>query len=95
MRSRWLLAPWGAVLLLLILLLTTLPTMAAESLPPGMQPRVLFLPTPTATIPPADAESIVVAVLQNMQTNGFDALASASCPKRSHHRGQLGCLGTL
>ena len=76
MRSRWWLAPCGAALFLLILLSTAMPTMAAESPPPGMQPRVLFLPTSTATVPPTDAGSIVVEVLQNIQSNGFDALAN-------------------
>ncbi len=73
MRSRWLLAPWGVVLLLLILLSTAMPTMAAKSPPPAMQTRVLFLPTSTATIPPADAEGMVVEVLQNIQANSFDS----------------------
>ena len=37
---------------------------------------MLFLPTLTATVPPTDAASVVVDVLQNMQTNGFDAQAN-------------------
>jgi len=40
MRSRWLLAPQGAILLLLILLSTAMPTIAAKSPTPEMQLRV-------------------------------------------------------
>ena len=76
MRARLFLAPGGAVLFLLVFLLTTLPGFAAGRPIPIMQPRELFLPTPTATAPPTDTASIVVDVLQNMQTNGFDAQAN-------------------
>ena len=76
MRSRWFLAPCGAALFLLLLLSTALPSFAAGRPAPGVQPRGLFLPTPTATVPTTDAASIVVDVLQNMQSNGFDAQAS-------------------
>ena len=78
MRSRWFVAPWGAVLFLLMMLSTAIPSFAAGD---GRQrsveqPHVLFLPTPTVTVPSTDAASIVVDVLQNMQTNGFDAQAN-------------------
>ncbi len=76
MRTRLFLAPGGAVLFLLVFLLTTLPGFAAGRPIPIMQQRELFLPTLTATVPPTDAESIVVDVLQNMETNGFDAQAN-------------------
>src|SRR5712692_3965196 len=74
MRSRWFLAPCGAVLFLMVLLSTAMPGFAARNA--NHTPRLLFLPTPTATVPPMDVESIVVDVLQNIQTNGFDAQAS-------------------
>ena len=74
MRSRWFLAPCGAVLFLMVLLSTAMPGFAAGNA--KHTPRLLFLPIPTATIPPMDVESIVVDVLQNMQTNGFDAQAN-------------------
>ncbi len=64
MRSRWFLAPCGATLFLLLFFSTALPSYAAGR------------PTLTATIPTTDAASIVVDVLQNMQTNGFDAQAN-------------------
>jgi hypothetical protein len=78
MRYRLFLAPCGALLALLVVLCTALPGFAAgggrhSSL---VQPRVLFLPTPTATVPTATVERIVVDVLQNMHTNGFDAQAN-------------------
>jgi hypothetical protein len=76
MRSRWLLAPCGALLFLLLFVSMVLPSFASGRPTPGVQPRVLFLPTPTVTVPPSDAASIVVDVLQNMQTNGFDAQAN-------------------
>ncbi len=78
MRFRWLLAPCGALLFLLMIVSTAIPGVAAgERRQRSMeQPQVLFLPTPTATVPPTDAAHIVVDVLQNLQTNGFDALAS-------------------
>jgi hypothetical protein len=74
MRSRWFLAPCGAILFLMVVLSTAMPGFAAGNA--KHTPRLLFLPTPTATIPPIDVESIVVDVLQNMQTNGFDDQAS-------------------
>ncbi len=64
MHSRWFLAPCGAVLFLLVLLSTALPSYAAER------------STLTATIPRTDVASVVVDVLQNIQTNGFDAQAN-------------------
>ena len=76
MRARLSLAPGGAVLFLLVFLLTTLPGIAAGRPITVVQPRVLFLPTTTATVPPTDVTSIVVDVLQNIQTNGFDAQAN-------------------
>jgi len=78
MRSRLFLAPWGAFLALLVVLCTAAPGFAAgsgrQSSP--VQPRVLSQPTPTLTAPAATAEQIVVEVLQNIQTNGFDAQAN-------------------
>ncbi len=76
MRSRWFLALCGAFLFLLMMLSMALPSFATGRPTPGVQSRVLFLPTPTTTAPPTDAASIVVDVLQNMQTNGFDAQAN-------------------
>ncbi len=64
MRSRWFLAPRGVVVFLLVLVSTALPSYAAGSA------------TLTATIPRTDVESRVLEVLQNMQTNGFDAQAN-------------------
>src|SRR6266852_2882094 len=74
MPSRWFLAPCGAILFLMVLLSTVMPGFAAGNA--KHTPRLLFLPTPTATIPPIDVESIVVDVLQNMQANGFDDQAN-------------------
>jgi len=37
---------------------------------------VPFLPTPTATVPAATVERIVITVLQNIHNNGFDAQAN-------------------
>ena len=74
MPSRWFLAPCGAILFLMVLLSTAMPGFAARNA--NHTPRLLFLPTPTATVPPMDVESIVVDVLQNMQSNGFDAQAN-------------------
>src|SRR5215471_6754062 len=65
MRSRWFLAPGGAVVFLLVLVSTALPGYAA-----GRHTR-------TSAIPRTDVTSIVVDVLQNMQTNGFDAQANS------------------
>jgi hypothetical protein len=65
MRSRWFLAPGGAVVFLLVLVSTALPGYAADR------------HTRTSTIPRTDVTSIVVDVLQNMQTNGFDAQANS------------------
>ena len=64
MRSRWFQAPGGVVLFLLVLVSTALPSYAASR------------STRTATIPQTDVASVVVDVLHNMQTNGFDAQAN-------------------
>ena len=78
MRYRLFLAPCGALLTLLVVLCTAAPGFAAGSGRHSslVQPRVLFLPTPTPTAPVATVEHIVVAVLQNIRTNGFDAQAN-------------------
>ncbi len=78
MRYRLFLAPCGALLTLLVVLCTAAPGFAAGSGRHSslVQPRVLFLPTPTATVPAATVERIVVTVLQNIRTNGFDAQAN-------------------
>jgi hypothetical protein len=75
MRARLFLAPCGAILFLMVLLSMAMPGFAAGNA--KHTPRLLFLPTSTATVPPMDVESIVVDVLQNMQTNGFDAQANS------------------
>jgi len=64
MRSRLFLAPGGVVVFLLVLLSTALPTYAADrSTLPAANPRM-------------DVASVVVDVLQNMQSNGFDQEAN-------------------
>src|SRR5260370_14295060 len=78
MRFRLFMAPCGALLTFLVMLYTAAPGFAAgggrhSSL---VQPRVLFLPTPTATVPAATVKGIVVTVLQNIHSNGFDAQAN-------------------
>ena len=64
MRSRWFLASGGVVVFLLVLVSTALPSYAASR------------STLTGTIPSIDAATIVINVLQNMQSNGYDAQAS-------------------
>ena len=78
MHSRWFLALYGAILSLMVVLYTTMPGFAAGSGRHSsmVQPRVLFLPTPTPTVPAATVEGIVVTVLKNIHINGFDAQAN-------------------
>ncbi len=78
MSYRLFLAPCGALLTLLVVLCTAAPGFAAGSGRHSslVQPRVPFLPTPTATVPAATVERIVITVLQNIHNNGFDAQAN-------------------
>src|SRR6266699_846127 len=78
MSYRLFLAPCGALLTLLVVLCTAAPGFAAGSGGHSslVQPRVPFLPTPTATVPAATVERIVITVLQNIHNNGFDAQAN-------------------
>jgi hypothetical protein len=64
MRSRLFLAPGGVVVFLLVLLSTALPTYAADRF------------TLHAANPRMDVASVVVDVLHNMQSNGFDPEAN-------------------
>ena len=64
MRSRWFLAPAGVVVFLLVFVSTAMPGSAA-----GRSTR-------TSAIPRTDVAGVVVDVLHNMQSNGFDAEAN-------------------